>query len=79
MKIGFNVNYFLRLMNESHFLNVEDNIFFCFPRLYFYLRGQPFRHTKAKLLHMNTAVNIAPRGVVFPWQSDRYARRIFRV
>ena len=37
---------------------------------------------KAKLLHMNTVVNIAPQGgggVAFPWQSDRYTRRIFKV
>ena len=30
------------------FLNVGDSIFFCLPGLYFYLRGQPFRHTKSK-------------------------------
>ena len=47
------------------FPNVGDSIFFCLPRLYFYLREQPVHHTKAKLLHMNTIVNIAPRGLYF--------------
>ena len=42
MKIGFNVNDFLCMMN------VGDSIFFCLPGLYFYLQGQPFRHTKIK-------------------------------
>ena len=46
MKIGFNVNDFLRMMNGSRFLECGDSIFFCLPRLY--LRGQPFRHTKSK-------------------------------
>ena len=49
MKIGFNVNDFLPMMNESRFPEcVGDSIFFCLPGLYFYLRGQPFRHTKSK-------------------------------
>ena len=47
------------------FPNVGDSIFFCLPRLYFYLRGQLFVIQKAELLHMNTAVNIAPRGLYF--------------
>ena len=48
------------------FQNVGDSIFFCLSGLHFYLRGQPFRHTKAKFLHMNTVVNIAPRrGLYF--------------
>ena len=38
---------------------------FVSPGLYFYLRGQPFCHSKAKLLHMNTVVNIAPQGLYF--------------
>ena len=42
-------------------------------------RDSLFVIQKAELLHMNTVVNIAPWGVVFPWQSDRYACRIFRV
>ena len=45
VKIGFNANDFLRMMNESR---LGDSIFFCLPKLYFYLRGQPFRHTKSK-------------------------------
>ena len=61
------------------FLNVGDSIFFCLPGLYFYLGDSLFVIQKAKLLHMNTVVNIAPPGVVFPWQSDRYARCVFRV
>ena len=61
------------------FPNVGDSIFLCLPRLYFYLRRDSlFVIQKAKPLHMNTVVNIAPQGVVFPWQSDRYACRIFR-
>ena len=49
VKIGFNVNDFLRMMNlRAVFLNVGDSIFFRLPGLYFYLRGQPFRHTKSK-------------------------------
>ena len=47
------------------FPNVGDSIFFCLPRLFFYLRGQLFVIQKAKLLHMNTVVNIAPRGLYF--------------
>ena len=66
MKIGFNMNDFLRMMNES-----------CFPeyrRFHFLLsswtllllaRNSLFVIQKAKLLHMNTVVNIAPRGLYF--------------
>ena len=45
------------------FPNVGDSIFFCLPRLYFHLRDSLFVIQKAKLLHMNTVVNIAPRGL----------------
>ena len=76
MKIGFNVNDFLRMMNESR---LGDSIFFCLPRLYSTCGDSLFVIQKAKLLHMNTVVNIVPPGVVLPWQSDRYACRIFRV
>ena len=61
VKISFNVNDFLHMMNES-----------CFPecgRFHFLLssltttcRDSLFVIQKAKLLHMNTVVNIAPLG-----------------
>ena len=47
------------------FPNVGDSIFFCLPRLYFYFGDSLFVIQKAKLLHMNTVVNIAPRGLYF--------------
>ena len=47
------------------FPNVGDSIFFCLPGLYFYLWDSLFVIQKAKLLHMNTVVNIAPRGLYF--------------
>ena len=74
VKIGFNVNDFLRMMNESRF--PECGRFLDFTST---CGDSLFVIQKSKLLHMNTVVNIAPPGVVFPWQSDRYARRIFRV
>ena len=48
VKIGFNVNDFLRMMNESRFTECARFHIFCLPGLYFYLRGQPFPHTKSK-------------------------------
>ena len=60
------------------FLNVEIPFSFVFLDFTSTCRDSLFVIQKAKLLHMNTVVNIAPWGVVFPWQSDRYARRIFR-
>ena len=60
MKIGFNVNDFLRMMNESRF--PECGLF------HFLLStcgDSLFVIQKAKLLHMNTVVNIAPRGLYF--------------
>ena len=59
VKIGFNVNDFLRMMNESR---LGDSIFFCLPRLYSTCGDSLFVIQKAKLLHMNTVVNISPGG-----------------
>ena len=75
MKIGFNVNDFLCMMNESRFS--ECGTFHFLLSSWTSTCGDSlFVIQKAKLLHMNTVVNIAP-GVVFPWQ--RYACCIFEV
>ena len=47
MKISFNVNDFLRMMNESCFPEC-GRFHFLLSSLTFYLQGQPFRHTKSK-------------------------------
>ena len=64
MKIGFNVNDFLCMMNESRFPECG--------RFHFLLSSWTstcgdslFVIQKAKLLHMNTVANIAPRGLYF--------------
>ena len=63
MKIGFNVNDFLRMMNESRFPECGRFHFLLSSLL---LAGNSlFVIQKAKLLHMNTVVNIATRGSYF--------------
>ena len=64
MKIGFNVNDFLRMMNESRFPECGRFLPFSFVFLDFTSTcgDSLFVIQKAKLLHMNTVVNIAPRG-----------------
>ena len=65
MKISFNVNDFLRMMNESHFPECGRFHFLLSSQTLLLLAGNSlFVIQKAKLLHMNTVVNIAPRGCI---------------
>ena len=66
VQIGFNVNDFIRMTNESRFPECG--------RFHFLLSSETLL-----LLAGTAVVNIAPQRVVFPWESDRYACRIFRV
>ena len=66
VKIGFNVNNFLRMMNESRFPECERFHFLLSSWTLLLLAGNSlFVIQKPKLLHMNTVVNIAPRGLYF--------------
>ena len=66
MKIGFNVNDFLRMMNESRFPECGRFHFLLSSWTLLLLAGTAFSsYKKQKLLHMNTGVNIAPRGLYF--------------
>ena len=68
MKIGFIVNDFLHMMNESCFPECGRFHFLLSSWTLLLLAGNSlFVIQKAKLLHMNTVVNIASWGVVFPW------------
>ena len=61
MKIGFNVNDFLRMMNESRFPECGRFHFLLSSWTLLLLAGTAFSsYKKTKLLHINTVVNIAP-------------------
>ena len=61
MKIGFNVNDFLHMINESRFPECGRFHFLLSSWTLLVLAGNSlFVIQKAKLLHMNTVVNIAP-------------------
>ena len=77
VKIGFDVRISFVWWMRAVFPKVGDSIFFCLPRLYFYLREQPFSHTRSRASAYKQLI-LAPERETLPWQSDKYARRIFQ-